>query len=233
MRRSLVCLSLALALTAGCGNGGLLQPGDLSAIRLTNAAPDAPPVDILFRNGQIAQALAYGFGRPYVYLAPGSSDIVVQNNAGDILLDYPTTLAGGSSYTFAITGSVSALQPVFLTDDTTAAPTGSFKIRLVHLAPLGPPMDLYATAAGADLSSATPIATNIAYTKASAYVTAPAGSVELRLAQTGTTTVLREVGTFPLNSGQGFTLFLYGSAGVGGGGAPYTSNMVADHVGTN
>jgi hypothetical protein len=233
MRRSLVCLLLALTLTAGCGNGGLLQPTELSAVRVYNAAPDAAPVNILFRGGEIAHALAYGFGRLYVYLAAGTAPIDVENSVGDILLDYPVTLAGGGAYTFAITGSVTALQPVFLTDDTTAAPKGSFKVRLVHLAPLGPAMDLYVTAAGADLTTATPVATGIPYTKTSAYVTAAAGSVQLRLTQTGTTTVLRDVGTFTLGSGQGVTLFLIGNAGAGGGGAPYTSQLVADHSGTN
>jgi len=235
MRRSLVCLSLALTLTAtaGCGNGGLLQPTELSAIRVYNASPDAPPVNILFRSGVIAQSLAYGFGRLYVYLASGSAPIDVQNSVGDILLDYPVTLAGGSSYTFAITGSVSALEPVLLTDDTTAAPTGSFKVRLVHLAPLGPAMDLFVTAPNADLATATPVATGIGFKQASAYVTAPAGNVQLRLTQSGTTTVLRDVATLTINSGQGVTLFLIGNAGAGGGGAPYSSQLVADHVGTN
>jgi hypothetical protein len=233
MRRSLVCLSLGLALTAGCGNGGLVQPTELTAIRVYNAAPDAPAVNILFRGGEIAHALAYAFGRLYVYVAPGSAPIDVENSVGDILLDYPVTLAAGSAYTFAITGSVSALQPILLTDDTTAAPTGSFKVRLVHLAPLGPPMDLFVTAQNADLTTATPVATGIAYTKASAYVTAPAGNVQLRLTQSGTTTVLRDVGTFTLASGQGVTLFVIGNAGAGGGGAPYSSAVVADHAGTN
>ena len=235
MRRSLVCLSLALSLTAaaGCGNGQLLQPNELSAIRVTNASPDAPAVNFLFRNGELAHSVLSGSGRQYVYLAAGSASLDVENAVGDILLDYPATLAGGSSYTFAITGSVSALQPLLFTDDTTAAPTGSFKIRLLHLAPLGPAMDLYATAQGADLSTATPVVAGIGFTQASAYVTAPAGNVQLRLTQAGTTTVLREVGTLPLSSGQGVTLLLYGSTGAGGGGAPYTSNLVADHAGTN
>jgi hypothetical protein len=235
MRRSLVCLSLALVLTAtaGCGNGGLLQPTELSAIRVTNASPDAPAVNFLFRNGELARGVPSGSGRQYVYLAAGSASLDVENSVGDILLDYPVTLAGGSAYTFAITGSVSALQPLLLTDDTTAAPSGSYKVRLVHLAPLGPAMDLYATVPNADLSTVTPVATGIGFKQASAYVTAPVANVQLRLTQTGTTTVLREVGTFPLSSGQGVTLFLYGSTGAGGGGAPYTSNLVADHSGTN
>ena len=235
MRRSLVCLSLALSLTAtaGCGNGGLLQPSELSAIRLYNASPDAPPVNILFRNGEIAKSLAYGFGRLYVYLAAGSASLDVQNAVGDILLDYPVTLAGGSSYTFAITGSVSALQPLLLTDDTTAAPTGSFKVRLVHLAPLGPAMDLFVTAPNADLTTVTPVATGVGFKQASAYVTAPAGTVQFRLTQSGTTTVLSDVATTPLASGQGVTLFVIGNAGAGGGGAPYSGRLVADHSGTN
>jgi uncharacterized protein DUF4397 len=235
MRRSFVSLSLALGLTAGCGNGGVLGPSDFAALRVYNASPDSPPVDILLRGGVIASSLAYGFGRRYVYVNGGAGEIRVQNSAtSDPLLSYQATMDKAGAYTFAVTGTSGSLQPVFLTDDTTAAPTGSFKLRMVHLAPLGPAMDLYITGPSDDLAAATPAIVGLGFTAASAYITAAPGSdVRFRITQAGTKTVLREVGTFSVTSGQGVTLFLIGSAGAGGGGAPYSSQLVADHAGTN
>jgi hypothetical protein len=231
MRKPLVCLFLALGLTS-CGNGGILEPTQIAAVRVYNGSPDSPPLSILLRGSAIAGSLQYGFGRFYSYFNAGSAPIQVQNAAGDILLDYPATIAGGVSYTFAVTGYVASLKPVFLTDDTTAAASGNFKIRMVHLAPLGPALDLYITGPTDDITTATPAVTGLTFTNASAYVSSTAGSVRFRITATGDKTVLREVGTFTLNSGQGVTLLFIGNAGAGGGGAPYSSQLVADHNGT-
>jgi len=230
MRRSLVGLLVVLALSAGCGNGGTLEPSALSGLRVYNASPDSPPVDIFVKGSVVTQGLSYGFGRLGIVVVPGAGLIEVRNTAtDDVLLDYSATLAAGTPYTFAFTGTAGALQPIFVADDTTAAPSGSFKVRMIHLAPLGPPMDLYITGASDDLATATPAITGLAYTKISNYVTAPVGTQRLRLTQTGTKTVLREVGTFPFTSGQGVTLLVIGNAGTGGGGAPYSGQLVADH----
>jgi hypothetical protein len=231
MRHRLACMLLALTLAAGCGTGGTLQPNEISAVRVYNAVPDSPPLNFKLRGAQLTSGLAYGFGRFYVYANAGNATLDVENNVGDILLDYPTTLAGGVAYTFAVTGTLTSLKPVFLVDDTTAAPAGNFKIRLIHLAPLGPAMDLYITGPTDDIATATPVVTGLSYANASTYVTAPAGSARLRLTGTGSKTVLRDVGTFTFNSGQGVSVFLIGNAGAGGGGAPYSSQVVADHAG--
>jgi Domain of unknown function (DUF4397) len=220
-----------LALVTGCGgNGGALEPGQLSALRLYNASPDSPPVNVFLRGNQIARGLAYGHGQFYIFTQPGAFQIEVRNAADDVLLDYNASLAAAAAYTFAITGPVATPQAVFLVDDTTAAPTGSFKIRMIQLAPLGPAMDLYLTGASDDLTTATPAITGIAYTKASSYVALPVGNLRLRATQAGTKTVLwdtTDLATF--TTGEGVSLFVIGASGSGGGGAPYSGQLVADH----
>lgn len=229
MPRALVCSLLALTLTAGCGTGGVTEPTALSALRVYNASPDSPAVDIFLRGGVVTEGLAYGFGRLHAVVQPGAGVIEVRNNTtSDVLLDYSASLAAGTPYTFVITGPIASPQAVFLTDDSTAAPSGSFKVRTVNLATQAPPMDLYITST-ADITTATPAASAIAFTQASGYVAAPIGSQRLQLTQTGTKTVLRDVGTFDFTSGQSVTLFVIGAAGAGGGGAPYSSQLVADH----
>jgi hypothetical protein len=235
MRRSLVGFLVVLALSAGCGNGGTLEPSELSAIRVFNASPDSPELNVLLRGSEIAQGLAYAHGQFYKYVQPGPGEIEVHTTiTDDVLLVYDATFVAGTPYTFAITGTAGARQSIFVADDTTAAPSGNFKVRVIQLASLGPAMDLYITDPGADLSTATPVVTGIAYTKSSAYVTEPIGSKQLRATQAGTKTLLWD-STNPVTftSGQGVTVFLIGAAGTGGGGAPYTGQLVADHSGTN
>ena len=232
MRHSVGALLSALTLSlAACGTGGTVAPSDVAALRVYNASPDSPLVNIFLRGGQITQGLAYASGRFHVFVQSGAGTLEVQGSTtADVLLDYPATLATGTYYTFAITGPVAALQPVFLTDDTTAAPAGSFKVRMVHLAPLGPAMDLYITGPTDDLTAAMPVVSGLAYTNASAYLTGPVGTQRLRITEGGTKTVLREVGTFDFTTGESVTLLLIGNAGSGGGGAPYSSQLVADHL---
>jgi hypothetical protein len=230
MRHRLACLLAGLSLTAGCGTGGTLGPGEIAAVRVYNAAPDSPPLNIFFRTGQLASALAYGNGRFYTFVGAGGGVFDVQDNVGDVLLDYPATLAGGSAYTFAVAGTFASPKPVLLTDDTTAAAAGNFKVRLIHLASLGPAMDLYITGPTGDITTATPAVTGLSYAKASLYVSAPAGPARLILTEAGAKTVLYDSGTITsFTSGRSVSGFLIGQAGPGGGGAPYSVQLVADH----
>jgi len=120
-------------------------------------------------------------------------------------------------------------QGVLFTDDTSAAAAGNFKVRLLHLAPLGPAMDLYVTDPGADLTTLAPVATGITYTNASAYVAAPIGTKLIQLTQSGAKTALCTAGPIDFTTGQSVTQFFVGAAGSAGGGAPYTCQLVADH----
>lgn len=235
MRRPLFGLLLALAFTAGCGDAGITDTGDRAALRLYNALPDSPPVDINLRGATLTQSLAFGFGRFYVLVPSGSGQIdVINGTTDDIILGHPAVLQTGAAYTFIAAGTVASPRAVFLTDDTTAAPSGSFKVRMVHLASLGPAMDLYITdAAATDIATATPVVSGLAFTQASAYVTGTAGTIRLWLTEGGTKTVLRNHGPVTFASGQGATLLVIGKAGAGGGGAPFSSQLIADHAGTN
>jgi Domain of unknown function (DUF4397) len=233
MRRSLLAplSALALLLAAACGTGGTLTPSEVTALRLYNASPDSPPVDIFLRGGQIAQGLAYAHGMFYIYVNPGTNQLLeVRDNVTDaVLLDYTASLTNGTAYTFAMTGLSGSRQGVLFTDDTSAAPAGNFKVRLLHLAPLGPAMDLYITDPGADLTTLAPLATGITYTNPSAYVTAPIGTKLIQLTQSGAKTALCTAGPIDFTTGQSVTQFLAGAVGPAGGGAPYTCQLVADH----
>ena len=60
-----------------------------------------------------------------------------------------------------------------LEDDRTAPPAGNVKVRAVHGAPSAPAVDVYVTAPGADLQTATPALTNVPFGAASDYLAGP------------------------------------------------------------
>jgi hypothetical protein len=233
MRRSAVTLftALTLPLAAACGTGGTLSPSDVAALRLFNASPDSPLTDFFLRGGQIAQGLQYAHGLFYIYVNPGTNQLLeARDNTTDaVLLDYTTSFTNGTAYTFAMIGLAGSRQGVLFTDDTSAASTGNFKVRVLNLARLAPALDLYITDPGADLTTLTPVATGIAYPTASAYFTAPIGNKLIQLTQTGTTTVLCSAGPIAFTTGQSVSQFVTGAVGSAGGGAPYTCPLVADH----
>jgi hypothetical protein len=213
----------------------VLDPGDRAALRLYNAMPDSPPVNIAWRGAVLTEGLGFGFGIFYTYILSGSGQLdVINSTTDDIILGHSAVLQTGAAYTFVAAGTMASPQGLLFTDDTSAAPSGSFKVRMLQLAPLGPAMDLYITdAAATDIATATPAVSGLAFTQASAYVTGTAGSVRLWVTEVGTKTVLRNHGPVTFASGQGATLFVIGKAGAGGGGAPFSTQLIADHVGTN
>jgi len=104
MRRFLAAATLALL--AACGNGGALEPTQLSAIRLYNGSFDSPAVNVFLRGTVLSQGLAFGHGQFHVFVQPGTALIEVRTVIeDDVLLDFTAALAAGSSYTFAFTYS--------------------------------------------------------------------------------------------------------------------------------
>jgi len=217
---------LALPVAAACNSNATTSPSNSAEVRVINASPDAGPLDFYFQSTLGVDSLPYSFANPYVFVQSGTVDLAVRSHGAiNLLLESAPTFSVGSFYTYAVTGTSASLSSVLLTDDTTAAPSGSFKLRMVHLAPAGPAMDLYYTGPTDDITAATPIATAVAFKSATAYLTPAIGSGRLRVTQTGTKTVVIDSGTLTFSNGQVSTLFVIGSP-TNGGGAPYSGEFL-------
>jgi hypothetical protein len=225
MRHWVKCALVALPLAAACNNS-TTSPANSAEVRVINASPDAGPLDFYIGGTLAVDSLPYSFGNPYLFVQSGTIDVAVRShNAVNVLLETSPTYSTGQFYTFIAAGTSSALSAVELVDDTTAAASGLFKLRMVHLAPAGPPMDLYLTGPTDDLNAAAPIATAIAFKGTTNYLTPPVGSERIRVTQAGTKTVLIDSGTLAFSNGQVSTLFVLGSA-ANGGGAPYSGDLL-------
>jgi len=220
MRQLVRWALLALPVAAAC-NSSTTTPANSAELRVINASPDAGALDVYVGGALAVDSMPYEFANPYVFVQSGTIDVAVRaHNAINVLLETSPTYNAGQFYTFIAAGTSASLSAVELVDDTTAAPSGSFKLRMVHLAPAGPAMDLYYTGPTDDLNAATPIAAAVAFKGTTNYLTPAIGSARIRVTQAGTKTVLIDSGTLTFSNGQVSTVFVLGDQSTGGG-APY------------
>jgi hypothetical protein len=200
-------LIAALALVgAACGTreaAGPLEPtGPTGRIRFVNLITDPLrlPANAVLESVPFGVNLGYGGTTPsslpspatanYSAILVGDRSIVLQKTADPTVTiatltftivqdDAHTVYATGGTGGGAITG--------FMTMDPTPAPgAGQVAVRIVNMSPTGGALDFFVTAPNADLSTATPTASNLAYHGESQYVNIAAGTYQIRAVPAGT-----------------------------------------------
>jgi hypothetical protein len=200
----------ALALLSACSTEdapGPLQPGGpVGRIRFVNLINDPArlPVNAILEGLPFGVNLAYGGTTPASLAAPNTANYAQILTGGRTLELERTADPSVTVATIAITmteedrtvyatggnagGAVSNVQTV---DDNTAPAAGQVRFRVVNLAPAAGPVDVFITAAGADLSTAQPTFANIAVNAASGYVMTTAGTYVVRTVPAGTAAAAR------------------------------------------
>jgi len=226
--RSLTLAVLAATtLTIACGDDDNTGPAAATAkVRVVHASPDAPNVDVRVDHAVALTNVPYLGVSDYLSVPAGTRNFKV-NAAGTAttVIDANATLAQGQDYTVIASGLVSDIAPIVLTDDNTAPAAGNVRVRAIHGAPSAPAVDIYVTAPGADLATATPVLTNVEFGQVADYLEAPAGTYQVRITPTGTKTVAIDSGALTLTSGQVRTAI---AVDAPGGGAPFDLLVLED-----
>lgn len=199
-------LCVATAIVAACSTDeapGPLEPsGPTGRVRLVNLITDATrgrvnasleglvfTVDL-----QYAQTAPANLPAPataaYAAVYTGDRSFVLKRTA-DTTVTVATlnfSIADGQDLSvYAIGGAAGSAITRFTTTDTNPATVaGETHLRVVNGSPTAGAVDVFVTAVGADLSTATPRATNLAYQAGSAYFTVPPGTYQIRAVPTGT-----------------------------------------------
>ena len=243
----------ALALiSVACGTkeaAGPLEPtGATGRVRFVNLITDPTrnPVNAILENLPFGAGLAYGGTTPSSLPAPatanyspilvGGRTLVLQKSA-DPSVTVGTinfTVADGVDLTvYATGGTGGAAVTNFVTTDANPVPTASqVELRIVNMSPTAGALDVFVTTPGADLSTATPIAANLAYQAASPYVVVAPGPYQVRAVPAGTAPALRATSVVltlspsaALTGGTGRTVVIADRAA---GGAPITGFVLSD-----
>lgn len=158
---------------------------DTTYLRVVHASPDAPAVDVMVENETVLADVSFGTVSDYLTLDAGTYNVTIAS-AGEnstVVFDGEVTLDARSISTVAATGEISenasmAFEPMVYDDSAFTPGANQSAIRVVHLSPDAPTVDV--TAANGSVL----LADNISYQEAGDYVTVPAGNytAEIRAA---------------------------------------------------
>jgi Domain of unknown function (DUF4397) len=180
----LAALAVCAVVLAGCQGVTGIQP--VAQVRVIDASPDAPAIDI-YQNSQ-ASLYNAGFGTvsSYIPIAAGTySHTAFTAGTQQQLAQIRATLAAGSQYTL-LTGNIAAnLQMALLKDQAFPAPTGQVALRFLGQATRSGPVDIYLLPAGFSLGGAAPIATGVNFGTNTGYINAPSGTYSIVAYPTG------------------------------------------------
>jgi len=187
----LAALALLLAALPGCQNITGAMP--FSQVRIINASPDAPGLDIYQgaeRQGGPALAYGLGFGTvtSYVSIPPGTATIAaVTAGSRQQLTTARGNFAAAGEYTVLI-GSVDGdLTETVLMDQSVPAPAGQVSVRVLDQATrFGGGVDVYLVPSGSAIANASPILVNAVFGTNSGYVNLPAGTYTVAILPAGT-----------------------------------------------
>ena len=222
--RKLALVGVAvLGLTACSDDDDATGPVATGDVRIVHASPNAPAVDVLVDDAYALTGVAYRGASMFIPVEAGSRRVRVRaTGTSTTVIDAEVPITQGESYTILATGLLAGIQPLVAENDLTAPAAGQVKVRVIHAAPAAAGVDVYVTAPGAPLTG--PVLTNVPFRAVSNYLSVPAGTYQIRVTPTGTTTVAIDA-TVTFTAGQIRTIV---ATDAPGGGAPLAPVVLAE-----
>ena len=181
----IAALAVAALGLAGCQGIAGVQP--ISQIRVIDASPDAPALDI-HQNASVGlYNVAFGTVSSYIPVTAGSyTHAAYTAGTQQQLAAIRGSFAIGGQYT-VLTGNIAAnLQMTVLRDQATPAPLGQTALRFLNQATRAGAIDLYLLPPGLTLSGISPIASGLSFGSNTGYINAPSGTYSIVAFPTGT-----------------------------------------------
>jgi hypothetical protein len=149
-----------------------------------------------------------------------------------VVATLPITITAGTDYTLYATGGTggSAVTGFTVADNNAAITTGQARLKVTNMSPTAGALDVFITAANADLAAATPVAANLATRAAFAGALYAPGTYSVRTVPAGTAPAARAAAvnstlSVTVAAGNGRTIVI---ADAPAGGAPLRSFALTD-----
>lgn len=210
-------LAMAVTITAftfvGCDDEEEtpMQPAPSnSSAMVIHASPDAPGVDILVDNKVAGTNLTYLQNTPYLTLPSGTRNIKVNvSGTSTTVIEGNINFAKDKSYSIFAVNSAANIELLLLEDNLAAPASGKAHVRFIHLSPDAPAVDI-------TLADGTVVFGNLSFKEFTAFTPLDAGTYNLQVRLAGTSTVVLDLGSITLTSGEIYTAYARGFvAGVG------------------
>jgi hypothetical protein len=124
-------------------------------VRVAHMSPNAPNVDVYVDGSAVLEDVPFGAVSDYLEVPAGARTVEI-TAAGDpdtSVFEGDVTVEGGQAYTVAAAGEIGddtgdPFQPLVLADNLTAPSNGTARLRLVHLSPDAPQVDVTVGSSG-------------------------------------------------------------------------------------
>jgi len=205
----LFALLVVALLVASCGSGG--SSGSKSAnMRFMNALVDGGTINVSVGSNTPVTALPFEGLTGFQQVDSGTQEIKVSVSGGtSTVIDQNLPLSGDANYTYVVYGTASAPLSVITVDDVTAPASGLFLLRVTNAAFGTGGIDVYITAPGASLDTASPNISNVAVGGTSGLASLTPGALQVRLTLNNSKQVIYDAGTLTFANQQSYGIVAY------------------------
>ncbi len=210
---------ISIFLMFGCGGGA--GGGTLTQLRVLDASPDEPNVQVVVDGAALGNPLSYQSNTGYQTVHSGARQFAIEEvgTTINLLPNYTTlNLESGTQTTIILAGFSANLQGITLADDNTAPSSGTANIRVVNAAPSLGSVDVYVVPQGTSLNNVTPTFNAQDFGQASTYTNVSVGSsANFQIYFTAVGTKFTYLSTGPISFLTGQNRTIVGLNGTSGG----------------
>lgn len=186
-------------------------------IRVVNVLGTTAPIDVIANGVTVWSGLPFEAMTPYLDFQNVTTKFqVVLSGTSDVLVEQTYNPAGEQNYTVVVYGTIIVPSLGVMADVTQAPASGQVSLNVYNAAPVGNgiavgtiSLDLYLTAPGVPIETATPTFTYIGYSVGNIFGQYDSGDYQLRMTVAGTKLVVYDSGPLTLSSGTATDLILY------------------------
>jgi len=197
-------IALGAVLITGCKKDD--EAPAQARVLVTHASPDAPGVDLLVDDQKVnSAALTFPSNTGYLAVNSGTRNIKV-NAAGTStsVINANLTLETNKNYSVFAVNRLASIEAVVLEDNLAAPAAGKAHIRVVHLSPDAPAVNIGVTGSSSNLF------TNLAFKGATAFTPVDAGTYNLEIRLASNNAVVLPIPSVALAAGKIYTVFARG-----------------------
>jgi hypothetical protein len=176
-------------------------------VRVLHASPDAPAVDIYVDRSPAIMNLSFGMVSDYAELPSGSHNVQVfpagMGGKGNAVISADVELASGQDYTVTAVGMLANIQAMVLTDTTAMPGMNMAKVRVLHVSPDAPAVDVAVTGGPV-------LFMNIPFKSGTPWQEVQSGMVDLEIRPTGSLEPVLTIPNVTVSAGNAYTFVALG-----------------------